>query len=86
VNNYFYLLAVFQGLNLLLHWWVQQNFAKPRLIQPSVFHSPITRSLLLIAPNIIGLTLIVLAFFFTDSPWLFLGFSAAGFIAFAKSR
>jgi hypothetical protein len=86
VNKYFILLAVLQGLNLFLHWWAQENFAKPKLIQPSVFKNPVIGLLLIIAPNIIGLILIVLAFFYTESPWLFLGLSIAGFVAFAKSR
>jgi hypothetical protein len=86
VTNHFILLAVLQALNIIVHWWVQKNFALPRLIQPKIFQSAIAGTLLIIAPNVIGLILVVLAFFFTNSPWLFLGLSVAGFIAFAKPR
>ena len=87
MDNHLILLAILQVINLLVYRWVQSNFvSKPRLIQPKIFHNPISATLLVVGPNIIGLILVVLAFFYTDSQWLFLGLSLAGFIAFATPR
>lgn len=86
MNNYLVLLSVIQILNLLVYWWVQKNFFLPRLIQPRIFHIAIFRNLLIVVPIILGLLIMVLAFFHTDSPWIFLGLSIAGFVAFARPR
>jgi hypothetical protein len=86
VNNYLTLLSAIQVLNMLAYWWVQRNFFLPRLIQPKIFRIGIIRIFLVVVPTILGIFLMVLAFFLIDSPWLFIGLSVAGFVAFATPR
>jgi hypothetical protein len=78
------LLGVFQALNLLIYRWVGVVFiSQPRFNHPHIFHKPIARLLLSYGPLAVMTSLVILAFVFTESPWLFLGLTVAGFIAFA---
>lgn len=77
-------LGVFQALNLLVYRWVNVVFtSQSRFNHPHIFHKPIARLLLSYGPLVVMVALVILAFVFTESPWLFLGLSVAGFIAFA---
>jgi hypothetical protein len=73
-----------QIATLLLYRWVGRSFvSQPRFNHPAIFHNPTARMLLCNGPFVVGGALIVLSFFLTESPWLFLGLSVAGFIAFS---
>lgn len=79
------ILGVLQALNLLVYRWVNVVFtSQPRFNHPHIFHKPIARLLLSYGPLVAMIFLAILAFVFTESPWLFLGLTVAGFIAFAE--
>lgn len=76
------ILGVLQVLCLLLYGWVGRVFiSQPRWNHPAIFHNPITRGVLVAGPLVAIVALVVCAFLFTNSPWLFLGLSVAGWVA-----
>lgn len=78
------ILGCIQIATLLIYRWVGRTFvSQPLLNHPAIFHNPTARMLLCNGPYVVGGALTVLSFFLTDSPWLFLGLSVAGFIAFS---
>lgn len=78
------LLGIAQVLNLLIYRWVGAVYiSQPRFNHPKIFHNPTSRSMLCYGPMVVMLILVVLAFVVTDFPWLFLGLTVAGFVAFS---
>lgn len=78
-------LSVLQGANLLIYRWVGKVFlSQPRFNHPSIFHNATVASALLYGPMVMMAILVILAFFVTESPWLFLALTIAGFIAFSS--
>ena len=75
-------LGVLQVLALLLYRWVVKVYiAQPLFRHLRAFSNPVVRSSLCYGPLVAMLVLVVLAFFLTQWPWLFLGLSVAGFVA-----
>lgn len=78
------LLGIAQALNLLIYRWVGAAFvSQPRFNHPMVFHNPTARLMLCYGPMVAMVILVVLAFVLTESPWLFLGLTVGGFVAFS---
>ena len=78
------MLGCLQLATLLLYRWVVRSFvSQPKYNHPAIFYNPTARLLLCNGPFVVGAVLIVLSFFMTMSPWLFLGLSIAGYIAFS---
>jgi hypothetical protein len=77
-----FILGILQVLCLLLYGWVGRVFiSQPRWNHPAIFHNPVTRGVLVAGPLVAIVALVVCAFLFTNSPWLFLGLSVAGWVA-----
>lgn len=73
-----------QALTLFIYSWVNKVYvSQPRYNHPMIFHNPTTCLLLIYGPYASSVTLVALAFFLTNSPWLFLGLTIAGFVAFS---
>lgn len=82
MNSALLILGILQVANILVYQWVNKVFvSQPIINHPPLFYSATARIALCYGPYIIGLLLIMLAFFLTDSPWLFLGVTGAGFVA-----
>lgn len=82
MNSALLILGIVQTANLLVYRWVNKVFmSQPIINHPAIFYNSLARVILCYGPYIIGLLLIILAFFLTDSPWLFLGLTVAGFVA-----
>lgn len=78
------ILGILQIVSLLVYGWVGRVFiSQPGWNQPAIFRNPFVRGVLVIGPFIAMISLIVCAFLFTNSPWLFLGLSVAGWAAFS---
>lgn len=78
------LLGIAQALSLLIYRWVGAVFiSQPRFNHPMIFHNPKARTVLFYGPMLASVIFVVLAFILTDSPWLFLGLTVAGFVAFS---
>ena len=77
-------LGALQVVNVSIYAWVGRVFlSQPRINHPGIFHNATARLLLCYGPLVMMLVLVLLAFFFTNSPWLFLGLTVAGFVAFS---
>ena len=76
------ILGVLQVVTLFLYGWVGRVFvSQPQWNHPRIFHNAVVRNLLVIGPLVVMVALIVCAFVFTHSPWLFLGLTLAGWVA-----
>lgn len=76
------ILAALQVVSLLVYGWVGRVFiSQPRWNHPAIFHNPVARGVLIVVPLVAIVALVVCAFLFTNSPWLFLGLSVAGWVA-----
>jgi hypothetical protein len=76
------ILGGIQLVALLLYRWVGKVFvSQPAYNHPGIFHDATARLLLCYGPLVVMAVLVILAFFVTNSPWLFLGLTIAGFIA-----
>lgn len=74
-----------QVVTLLLYRWVARTFvSQPLFNHPAIFHNPTARMVLCYGPYIVGGVLVVLSFFLTESPWLFLCLSVVGFVVFSE--
>lgn len=77
-------LGVLQILNILIYGWVVKAFlSQPRFNHPGIFLKPTARLLLGYGPPVTMVILVVFAFVLTESPWLFLGLTVAGAVAFS---
>jgi hypothetical protein len=75
-------LGTLQVLALLLYRWVVKVYvSRPIFSHFGIFLNPVLRTLFCYGPLLAMFVLVVLAFFFTQLPWLFLGLSVAGFVA-----
>lgn len=78
------ILGIAQGVNLLVYRWIGAVFfSQPRFNHPMIFHNPTARLILCYGPMVTMAILVILAFALTESPWLFLGLTVAGFVAFS---
>lgn len=74
-------LGFFQVVALLIYLWVGRVFiSQPVTNHPGIFYDPTARLILCNGPAATMVILVVLAFMLTNSPWLFLGLSLAGWI------
>lgn len=80
----FLLLGVLQVFFLTVYRWVGKRYIfAPRFDHPAIFWNRYVAVILcIIAETGVPATAIA-AFFFTESPWLFLGLSAVGFVLFS---
>ena len=77
----FWTLWAIQIVALLIYRWVGKVFfSQPRFNHPAIFWNPTSRFILCYAPMVVMAILVALAFFITQSPWWFLGFSFIGFV------
>lgn len=75
-------LGFLQVVALLIYLWVGRVFiSQPVTNHPGIFYNPTACLILCNGPAVTMVISVVLAFMFTNSPWLFLGFSLAGWIA-----
>ena len=75
------ILIILQGVNLFIYGWVVRTFFfNDPCNHPPIFRNLALRNILTKAPGVIIIVLIVFAFLFTNSPWLFLGISIAGWV------
>lgn len=80
----FIILGVIQAVNLFVYRWVGKVFtSQPRFNHPKIFHNPLAQSVLCYGPMVTMAILVILAFVLTNSPWIFLGLTLAGFVAFS---
>lgn len=77
-------LGLIQTLALLVYRWVGKSFfSQPRSNHPSIFWNPMARTALCLGPVIVIFGMVVLAFFITKSPWIFLAASVVLFGIFS---
>ncbi len=82
METHLVVLGILQVVTVLIYGWVGRVFlSQPRYNHPSIFHSPAARLVLCYGPLVAMVVLVVLAFVLTESPWLFLGLTVAGFVA-----
>jgi hypothetical protein len=82
----FITLACIQAANLgFFRWVVRVYFAQPKWMHPVVFRRPLSRAILGYGPIALFVALIALGFWVTQSPWIFLMGSIAGWIAFSAN-
>lgn len=80
----FLLLGVLQIFFLMVYRWVGKRYIfAPRSDHPAIFWSQSIATILCATPTIGIPATVIAAFFLTDSPWLFLGLSVAGFVLFS---
>ena len=78
------LICIGQVVALLWYWWVGRVFfSQPRWLHPPIFWNPFARGILAFGPLVVMALLVVSAFLFTRSPWLFLALTVGGWIAFS---
>lgn len=81
------LLLVCSGQVIALLWyrWIGRVFFfRPQWQHPAIFWNPIVRVILAFGPFVAMVVLVVCAFLFTRSPWLFVALSVGGWIAFSS--
>ena len=80
----FVLLGVIQILFLMIYRWVGKRYIfAPRFDHPAIFWNRYIAVILCIIAEAGVPATAIAAFFFTESPWLFLGLSAVGFVLFS---
>lgn len=76
-----FVLGFLQVVALLIYFWVGRVFiSQPVTNHPGIFYDPTARFVLCYGPAVTMVISVVLAFVLTNSPWLFLGFSLAGWV------
>lgn len=79
------ILGTSQTVNLLVFGWVNRVFvSQPRWNHPEIFRSATACKLLCYSPLVVMVALVVCAFLYTHSPWLFLGLTVAGWVALSE--
>lgn len=85
MNTSFIILGVLQAIFLFTYRWVGMVFiSQPKINHPRIFWNPTSRLVLCYGPLAMMAVLVALAFMLTESPWLFLGLTVAGLIAFSS--
>lgn len=80
----FLLLGVLQVFFLTVYRWVGKRYIfAPRFDHPAIFWNRYIAVILCIIAEAGVPATAIAAFFFTESPWLFLGLSAVGFVLFS---
>lgn len=76
--------GIAQALNLLVYRWVGcVSVSQPSYNHPAIFHSAAGQLILCYGPLLVMVVLVVLAFMLTQTPWIFLGGTGFGWIAFS---
>ena len=84
MTDSFLLLGVLQVFFLTVYRWVGKRYIfAPRFDHPAIFWNRYIAVILCVIAEAGVPATAIAAFFFTESPWLFLGLSAIGFVLFS---
>ena len=85
ISIFIFILAIVQGLNLFIYSWLAKYAVKDPWNRPPILCNPVINRVISTGTTFLFVALIVCAFLFTKSAYLFLGLSIAGWVAFSPN-